>query len=140
MNTETTQAPDPQKELIAAVTQGAAETLSQLRRIIRLRLSTDLTLTAIVCLLEPAAAEMMKDALEQEQETGEPLPKPAEPPPPLEHIKELLLSGLPVEVITTLIAGVVMPGETTAAFETVYSETQEGHHWLNEAMKEKEAA
>lgn len=108
---------EAQTKLVELMTQGPAETLNTLRKIIRLGLDTDLMLIAIVGTLEPQAAEMIMQAIRAEAATGEPLPERREVKrvSPIEQIKSLLLADLPPETAMLLIADVVMPGETAAA-------------------------
>lgn len=105
------------QKLAELMTQGPAETLNTLRKIIRMGLDTQLLLVAIVGTLEPRAAEMLMEAIRAEAATGEPLPERREVKrvSPIEQIKRLLLADLPPETALLLIADVVMPGETAAA-------------------------
>jgi hypothetical protein len=106
-----------QQQLVELMTQGPAETLNILRKVIRIGLDIELMIVAIAGTLEPRAAELMMQAIRAEAATGEPLPeRPAvKQVSPIEQIKLLLLADLPPETAMLLIADVVMPKETAAA-------------------------
>lgn len=105
------------QKLAELMTQGPAETLNILRKIIRMGLDVQLLLVAIVGTIEPRAAELLMEAIRAEAATGEPLPERREVKRVslIEQIKLLLLADLPPETAMLLIADLVMPGETAAA-------------------------
>jgi len=106
-----------QQQLVELMTQGPAETLNILRKVIRIGLDIELMIVAFVGTLEPRAAEQMMQAIRAEAATGEPLPerRAVKQVSPIEQIKLLLLADLPPETAMLLIADVVMPRETAAA-------------------------
>ncbi len=105
------------RKLAELMNEGHVVTLNTLHKIIRMGLDVNLLLLAIVAVLEPRAATLLKEAIQAEAETGEPLPerRAVKRVSPIEHIKRLLLADLPPETAMLLIADVVMPGETAAA-------------------------